>query len=62
MSASRPPRRSPSPSAGDALFGDTIAWQQEYSANLMAIEYGTGSAASTGVRANRCQSEPINWP
>ena len=25
MSASRPPRRSPSPSAGDALFGDTIA-------------------------------------
>jgi hypothetical protein len=34
---------------GDTLFGDSIAWQQEYSANLMAIEYGTGSAASTGV-------------
>jgi hypothetical protein len=35
---------------GDTLFGDAIAWQQEYSANLMAIQYGTGSAASTGVR------------
>ncbi|MFM1936091.1 MAG: LPS-assembly protein LptD [Planctomycetota bacterium] len=46
---------------GDSLFGDTIAWQQEYSANLMAIEYGTGSAASTGVRANafNLNNQPI---
>ena len=36
----------------DTLFGDAIAWQQEYSANLMAIEYGSGSAASTGVLNN----------
>jgi hypothetical protein len=35
---------------GDTLFGDSIAWQQEYSANLMAIEFGSGSAATTGVR------------
>lgn len=37
---------------GDTLFGDSIAWQQEYSANLMAIEYGSGSATSTGVIPN----------
>jgi hypothetical protein len=37
---------------GDTLFGDSLAWQQEYSANLMAIEYGAGSAASTGVLSN----------
>ncbi len=37
---------------GDTLFGDSIAWQQEYSANLMAIEYGSGSVATTGVLSN----------
>ena len=37
---------------GDTLFGDAIAWQQEYSANLMSIELGGGSTAGTGVRSN----------
>jgi len=37
---------------GDTLFGDSIAWQQEYSANLMSLELGRGSTSSTGVRNN----------
>jgi hypothetical protein len=37
---------------GDTLFGDSLVWQQEYSGNLMAIEYGRGSSNSTGVRSN----------
>ena len=37
---------------GDGLFGDSITWQQEYSANLMSLEFGRGSTASTGVQAN----------
>jgi hypothetical protein len=37
---------------GDSLFGDAITWHQEYTAGLMALEYGQGSTASTGVLAN----------
>lgn len=37
---------------GDSLFGDTITWHQEYTAGLMALEYGQGSTASTGVLDN----------
>jgi hypothetical protein len=37
---------------GDGLFGDSITWQQEYSANLMSLEFGRGSTGSTGVQAN----------
>lgn len=37
---------------GDSLFGDSITWQQEYSANIMEMEMGRGTTASTGVIPN----------
>ncbi|MFO0961764.1 MAG: hypothetical protein U0625_02535 [Phycisphaerales bacterium] len=37
---------------GDSLFGDSITWQQEYSANLMALRFGKGSENTTGVKNN----------
>ena len=37
---------------GDTLFGDSITWQQEYSAGVMELSMGRGSTASTGVIPN----------
>ena len=40
---------------GDSLFGDTLTWQQEYSASAMALRLGQGSENTTGVLDNAFQ-------
>lgn len=42
---------------GDSLFGDTVTWTQEYSANLMAIRFGKGSETTTGILSNTLNLE-----
>ncbi len=37
---------------GDSFFGDTLTWQQEYSANAMALRFGKGTENTTGVKNN----------
>ena len=43
---------------GDSLFGDSITWHQEYTANIMGLRYGDGSTASTGVLGTNALFNP----